>query len=123
MVVPIRTPPVSLPCYSDVPDTSVRRRDVRFVSRSDLDTWLRERRVVIDGPFLNMTEGSKRYVMQEAARILGPRRGSDLFGMTGRIVSLSELLSLGASISPTSVRIGTAEYDLQMGCLVLRLEG
>jgi hypothetical protein len=122
MVVPSKNPPASLPCYSEDLDTAVRRRGVRFASRSDVDSWIRERRATIEGPFLIMVDGGKRYVLQDAARILGPRHGADMFGMTGRVVALSELFSLGASISPTTLRIGTADYDLQMGFLVYRSE-
>ena len=124
MVVPSKNPPDSLPCYSDVPDTSVRRREARFVSQTDVDTWLRDRRATVDGPVLTLAAGGQRYILQDVARILGPRgRSVDLFGMTGRIVAVSELLSLGACVSTSSARIGTADYDLQLGYLVHRIEG
>jgi hypothetical protein len=123
MVVPSKNPPASLPCYSELPDTSVRRRDARFVSQTDLDSWQRDRRATVDGPVLTLASGGQRYVLHDAARILGPRGPSaDLFGMTGRIVAVSELLSLGASLSACSARIGNAEYDLQLGFLVYKIE-
>jgi hypothetical protein len=121
MVVPSKSTPASHPSYSEEIDTSVRRRGVRFASRADIDSWLRERRATIEGPFLLVAESGRKYVLQDAVRVLGPRHGSDLFGMMGRIVALSELFSLGASVSPTSLRIGNAEYDLQMGFLVFVL--
>jgi hypothetical protein len=112
----------SLPCYSDVPDTGVRRREVRFVAQSDVDAWLRERRVVLDGPLMMLVGSEKRYAVQEAARILGPHAHcADLFGMTGRIVPITELFALGATVSSGTLRLGMAEYDLQMGLLVYKL--
>jgi hypothetical protein len=122
MLSPSKNPSNSLPCYSEDPDTSVRRREVRFASQADVEGWMRDRSATVDGSILTLISGGQRYVMRDAARILGPRgRSADLFGMTGRVVAVSELLTLGATISSSLARVGNAEYDLQLGYLIHKL--
>ena len=123
MVIASKTPSSSLPCYSDLPDTHVRKRDARFISQSELDAWVRERRVSVEDAVLTIGASGNRYVMRDAVRILGPSgRSNDLFGMTGRVVAIGELIALGASVSSSTMRLGTAEYDLQLGFILVSIE-
>ncbi len=121
MVLPSRNPSSSFPNYSDVPETNVRRRDSRFISQADLDNWIRDRRAMVAGSILTVVASGDRYVLRDAVRILAPR-GVDLFGMTGRVVPIAELLTTGATVSSWSVRIGTADYDAQIGYVAQLLD-
>lgn len=115
-------PSSSRPCDSDFPDTNIRRRESGFLAHSELEAWTRGRRAQIDDGVLVVAASDKRYVMRDAVRILGPHGNSnDLFGMTGRIVAIGELLSIGAAVSASTMRLGTAEYDLQFGYILTPL--
>ncbi len=110
-------PSSSRPYDSEFPDTNVRRRDSGFLAHSELEVWIRGRRARVQDGVLVL--GDKHFVMRDAVRILGPHGASnDLFGMTGRIVAIGELLSLGAALSASTLRFGTAEYDLQFGYIL-----
>lgn len=107
----------------DVPTTGVRRRETQFVAQAELDRWVRDRRVIADGALVVFVSSGEPFVIQDAVRILGPMgRTTDEFGMTGRVMTVSELLALGGVISSSAVRIGTASYEVQLGCVMLRLE-
>lgn len=112
--------PSRFPSYPDDPgDTGVRRREVYFLAQSKVDAQVRDRSITVDGSVLTVTATGEQLAVRDAIRILGPRgRGIDMFGMTGRILPISELLALGASVSIDSVRIGTVDYDIQLGYLV-----
>jgi len=113
-------PSSSRPCDSDFPDTNVRRRESGFLAHSELEAWTRGRRARVDDGVLVVAD--KQYVMRDAIRILGPHGSSnDLFGMTGRIVAVGELLAIGAAVSASTMRLGTAEYDLQYGYILTPL--
>lgn len=105
----------------DTGDTGVRRREVFFQSVADIDRRVRERRASLDGAILTVAGTGARFVLRDAMRILGSAQGADVFGMTGRVVALSELLSLGASISASTLRFGSVEYEVQPGYLVQTL--
>ncbi len=110
--------PSQFPSYpDDSGDTGVRRREVFFQSVADIEARVRSRRATLDGAILTVANGSK-FALRDAMRVLGSSRGPDVFGMTGRVVALSELLSMGASVSPTSLLIGNVEYEVQLGYLV-----
>ncbi len=112
--------PSRLPSYPDDADeTGVRRREVYFLAQSALDAQLGERSLLLDGSVLTVAATGERLVVRDAMRILGPRgRGIDMFGMTGRIVPIAELLNLGAAVTLDTVRVGTVDYDIQVGYLV-----
>jgi hypothetical protein len=99
-------------------DTGVRRREVFFQSGSDVEARVRDRRALVDGAILTVVSTGARFVLRDAMRILGAERGVDVFGMTGRIIAMSELLAMGAILSATALRIGTVKYDVQPGYLV-----
>jgi len=121
---PLSSKPSRFPSYpDDTGDTGVRRREVFFQSLADIDTRVRDRRAVLEGAILTATSTGEQYVLRDAMRILGSARGADIFGMTGRIVAISELLSMGASVSATTLRIGNVEYEVQPGYLVQTLAG
>jgi hypothetical protein len=123
MALPSRNPSSSIPCYNDVPDTNVRRRDGRFISQVDVDAWVRDRRAVVQGSVLTVASSGERYVLRDAVRVLAPRdRSVDVFGMTGRVVAVSELLNMGSTLSSWSLRVGTSDYDVQIGFMVQALE-
>lgn len=105
----------------DAGDTGVRRREVFFQSVADIDRRVRERRASLDGAILTVAGTDARFVLRDAMRILGSARGADVFGMTGRVVAISELLSLGASVSANTLRFGSVEYEVQPGYLVQTL--
>jgi len=112
--------PSRFPSYpEDTSDTGVRRREVYFLAQSTLDGRLRERKVTIDGSVLTVVANGERLAVRDAMRILGPRgRGVDMFGMTGRILPLADLLNMGASVTIDTVRLGSVEYDIEVGFLV-----
>ncbi len=120
---PASTKRSRFPSYPDDTgdDTGVRRREVLFQSVPEIEAHVRERRATLDGALLTVHESGARFVLRDAVRILGSARGADVFGMTGRIVPISELLSLGASVSATTLRIGNVEYEAQPGYLVQNL--
>ena len=99
-------------------DTGVRRREVFFQSAADVEAQVRDRRAMLDGALLTVASTGVRFVLRDAMRILGADRGVDVFGMTGRIVAVSELLTMGAVLSANALRIGTVKYDVQPGYLV-----
>ena len=112
--------PSSSPSYpDDSADTGVRRREVFFLSQHQIDGQVRGGGAQLEGSVLTNTATGQRYVVQDGMRVLGPRgRGVDLFGMTGRIVALAELLNLGATLSIEALRLGNVQYDVQVGYLV-----
>jgi hypothetical protein len=102
----------------DVSETGIRKREVVFQSVTEISRRVRERRAILDGSVLTSVDTGVRFVLQDAMRILGVSKGADVFGMTGRIVPLSELLSLGAFVSADTARFGSTEYEVQPGFLV-----
>jgi hypothetical protein len=122
MPMPSRAPS-TLPSYQDLTDTNVRRRDSRFLAQADLDAWVRDKSATLQGPLLVIVRTNEHFVLRDAVRVLGPRgRGVDVFGMTGRVMALSELIATGATVNATTARLGTVEYDVQLGHLAHRLE-
>lgn len=117
--------PSRFPSYpDDNTDTGVHRREVFFLSLAALESKTRDRSVMVDGSILTLRSSGQRYAVREAMRVLGPAgRGMDIFGMTGKVLTLQELLSSGATLSSNSMRIGAVEYDVQMGYLVQNLTG
>ncbi|MCU0690266.1 MAG: hypothetical protein MUF54_02575 [Polyangiaceae bacterium] len=99
-------------------ETGVRRRDVFFLSVIDLEQQIRDRNAVLDGSILSLADTGERYVVRDAVRVLGPVQGTDVFGMTARIVPIAELLAMGATLSAHTMRIGRMQYELQSGLLV-----
>ena len=97
--------------------------EVFFQSVTDVESRVRERRAVLHGAILTVAGTGAQYVLRDAFRILGSAQGVDVFGMTGRVVAISELLSLGATVSATTVRFGNVEYEVQPGYLVQALSG
>jgi len=64
----------------------------------------------------------ERFILRDAFRILGPvGMEPDAFGMTGREMTLSELLSMGATVNAHTIRIGAVQYDVQLVVLAQRL--
>ena len=102
-------------------DTGVRRRELFFQSVADVDAQVRDRRARLDGAILTVASTGVRFVLRDAMRVLGAERGVDVFGMTGRIIAVAELLAMGATLSANALRIGTVKYDVQPGYLVQSL--
>ncbi|PIE06045.1 MAG: hypothetical protein CSA75_01595, partial [Sorangium cellulosum] len=103
--------PIQIPSYhGDTGETGVRRCEVFFQSVAEIDARIRDRCAVVDGALLTDHRTGAQFALRDAMRILGSAQGVDVFGMTGRIVALSELLSLGATLSATALRIGNVEY-------------
>ena len=123
MASPTRNPSSSIPCFSDVPETGVRRRDSRFVSQADLERWIRDRRAMVEGSILTIVSSGARYVLRDCVRILAPRESAiDVFGMSGRVLSISELFALSATVNSWSVTVGAAQYDAQYGYVAQALD-
>lgn len=118
----LQNKPSRFPSYpDDSGDTGVRRREVFFQSVADIEARVRDRRAVLDGAVLTVAGTGAQFVLRDAMRILGSARGADAFGMTGRIVAVSELLAMGATISAMTLRFGSVEYEVQLGYLVQSL--
>jgi|GEM_PF-652218 len=93
-----------------------------FQSNLEIDSKVRFHCATISGSVLTHDDGAK-FALRDAVRFLGPSlsgpgKNSDIFGMTGRIVPLSELLASGATLSSSLVKIGSLEYEVQLGFLV-----
>jgi hypothetical protein len=83
---------------------------------------VRNRIATIDGCILRQNGSEDRFILRDAVRVLGPvGMGPDVFGMTGRELPLSELLTMGATVNAHTVRIGAVQYDVQLGVLAQRL--
>ncbi|HNT00101.1 MAG TPA: hypothetical protein PLJ27_17315 [Polyangiaceae bacterium] len=110
--------PSRFPSYpEDTNDTGVRQRTIFFQSVADIDARVRTQRASLDGALLTVANGS-RFVLRDALRVLGSSKGHDVFGMTGRIMPLSELLTMGATLSSSTLQIGNVHYEVQLGYLV-----
>ena len=100
-------------------DVRVRIGDDGFVSEAVLDTWVRAGEVVRAGAILSV-RGGRRYLLQDALRVLGRRDGGvDPYGLTGRVESIRHLLRQGAIASADGIRIGSLVYDVEYGVLAL----
>ncbi len=116
------TLPILSSSRSSIPDeqhdTGVRAREVFFLDQAALDQRVRDRSVVLDGSILLVAGAAQRYVVRDAVRVLGPvGSGVDVFGLTGRIMPVSEVLVMGATLNAHTMRIGSVQYDAQLGYL------
>lgn len=103
----------------DTPGTGVRRRDVSFLPLDTLHVQVRDRLARVDGLVLTVTATGERFVMRDAVRVLGPAgQGTDMYGLTGRVLAVAEVIALGATLSMDALRLGGARYDIQPGYLV-----
>ena len=101
----------------------VRIGDDGFVPEAALDAWQRVGEVVRAGAVACMRDG-RRYVLQDALRVLGRRNGeTDPYGFTGRDASLRDLVRQGSILSSDGLRLGAAVYDVEFGVLAFPLGG
>ena len=69
------------------------------------------------GAFLTLREG-RRYILQDAARVLGRRNGeTDPYGLTGKVESIRDFIKKGAIVTTDSIRVGPAIYDVDWGVI------
>lgn len=90
-----------------------------FLPEPTLDTWVRTGQATRAGALLTAADG-RRFVLQDAVRVLGRRNGdTDPYGFTGRVDSLRELVRRGAIVSADTLRLGQAVYDVEHGAVAL----
>jgi hypothetical protein len=117
MINPMSSRPPTPPPSGVDTRSRVRIGDDGFVSDAVLDAWMRAGEVVRAGAVLSVRDG-RRFLLQDALRILGLRNGEvDLYGVTGRVDAIRNLLRQGALLSSDGVRIGSAIYDVEYGVL------
>ena len=98
-------------------DHRARISEDGFVSDAVLDAWLRSGEAVRGGAVVT-TRAGRRYLVQDALRILGRRDGGvDAYGLTGRVEVIRQLLRQGAIASADGIRIGSVVYDVEYGVL------
>lgn len=101
--------------------TKVRLAYDGFVSDAILAGWVQVGDVVRAGALLKVRDG-RRYVLTDALRILGRANGeTDPYGLTGRVSTLRDLLGQGATLSASSIRLGPAIYDVELGFIARQL--
>jgi len=97
--------------------TDARIGDDGFVSEAVLDSWVRSGAAARGGAMLTLRAG-RRYVVQDALRVLGRRNGeTDPYGLTGRVESIRQLVRQGALVSGDGIRLGPAIYDVEFGVI------
>jgi hypothetical protein len=93
-----------------------------FVPDAKLERWLRAGAASRAGTLLTTHDG-RRFLLRDGVRIIGRRNGeSDPYGLTGKVDSLRGLLRQGATVSASSVRLGSAVYDVEYGYVATLLE-
>lgn len=96
-----------------------------FVTDAELDAWRRTGLLV--GPtsergVLAFSDG-RRFIATDAVRVLGRRDGdSDPYSLTGRVMSLRDVLRRGGILGADGLRLGPAIYDVAFGALLVQLE-
>lgn len=86
-----------------------------FVAEAALMGWVSRGLVRRSGAVLT-SELGERFLMTEACRVLGPKRGeTDPFGLTGKVETIRELIRGGAVLSSGTIRVGQLGYDLEFG--------
>jgi hypothetical protein len=94
-------------------------RDGCFIAEATLAAWLRAGELRREGAILTTQDG-RRFVLQEAVRVLGRNNGaSDPYGFTGQVDSIRELVRKGATIAGDTLRLGPATYDVEYGATAL----
>jgi hypothetical protein len=87
-----------------------------FVSGALLDRWVTIGQVELGDGILKVKPTGARYVLEEAARVVGEATGTgDPEGLVGRVRTLAELSALGAEVLDRSVLIGDFAYDVVPG--------
>jgi hypothetical protein len=87
-----------------------------FVSGALLDRWVTVGQVELGDGVLRARPTGARYVLEEAARVVGEATGSgDPAGLVGRVRTLAELRGLGAEVLDRSVLLGELAYDVVPG--------
>jgi hypothetical protein len=87
-----------------------------FVSGALLDRWVTVGQVELGDGVLKVKPTGARYVLEEAARVVGEATGAgDPSGLVGRVRTLAELSALGAEVLDRSVLIGELAYDVVPG--------
>ena len=90
-----------------------------FIAEATLLAFARAGELCRDGAIVT-TPGGRRFVLQEAVRVLGRNNGaSDPYGFTGQVDSIRELVKKGAAITGDTLRLGPAVYDVEYGFLAL----
>ena len=90
-----------------------------FIPNELLRSLIDEGHVTCSAAMIHGSDG-RRYVVQEAVRVLGrsnSESGSDPFGCTGMIATLAELLDRGFVLSTEHIRLGRSTYDIEHGVI------
>ncbi len=89
-----------------------------FFPQAALDEWVAESRVEFRGEELLIKSEGRYYRLVEAARVLAEVTGQDdLYGLVGRVKSLSYLRELGADVYGESMVISDSAYECVPGFL------
>lgn len=89
-----------------------------FVSEGTIEALVRANEVTRAGATLT-TKSGKRFILQDAARILDRRDGMpDTFGLIGKVELLRTFLRNGAALSSDAIRFGNVIYDVEWGAIV-----
>ncbi len=98
-----------------------------FVTDAELESW-RRTGVLKGNPtsdergVLVLNDG-RRFVASDAVRVLGRRDGdSDPYSLTGRVMTLRNVLRRGGILGADGLRLGPAIYDVSFGALLLPVE-
>ncbi len=114
---PMSEIPPTLPYGSRLPSVKARLAMDGFIPDELLGSLLEAGLASAAGCMLYTTDGRK-YVLQQAARILGTTTGNtDPFGFTGLVESLGDLLKRGFVMSAERMALGRQIYDVEYGVL------
>ncbi|MFO0758560.1 MAG: hypothetical protein U0359_18855 [Byssovorax sp.] len=89
--------------------------DGSFIAEATLGAFVRQGEIRREGAVVATPDG-RRFVLQEAVRVLGRNNGaSDPYGFTGQVDSIRELVKKGGAITGDTLRLGSAAYDVEYG--------
>lgn len=87
-----------------------------FFPQAALDQWLSDGTADLQGTELTILALGRRYRITEAVRVLRDVTDSgDAQQLVGRVKSKVDLETLGAELVETSMLIGDAAYDVELG--------
>jgi hypothetical protein len=97
--------------------------DGSFIAEATLGAFVRGGELRREGAIV-ATPSGRRFVLQEAVRVLGRNNGaSDPYGFTGQVDSIRALVKKGGAITGDTLRLGPAVYDVEYGYLALLIAG
>jgi hypothetical protein len=95
-----------------------------FFPQAALDRWIADDRVDLEGDILVLRDGSGRFRVTEAVRILRELTGAaDAESFLGLVRPKDELTEKGAEIMEGSMILGEAAYDIVQGFTAMPEDG